>query len=85
MIAFAGMLCSAADKVGMKYPKDPDTYVENKNEYPHFFVFCMAQLARPIRMGEQFDNAEIIAKIPDDKIMKVSLNDLLKLGISWQQ
>lgn len=82
MLAFPGMLVEAAKKVGMKVPEDPDNF--DKNKFPHFVVFCNAQLCRPVCYhGEHWDNAKIIAAIPDDKIMEVSLNDLLKEGLSY--
>lgn len=46
--------------------------------------FCAVQLGR--RMGalnEHWDNAKVIAAIPDNEIKKVSLNDLIDLGLSW--
>lgn len=42
------MLVSAAEKAGMKVPLEPDKFEEYKEEYPHFFCFCMLQLYRPV-------------------------------------
>ena len=85
MMAFPGMLVEAAKKANMKTPPDPDTIEYDAEEYPHFHCYCLLQLARPIRWGEHWDNAEIIAKIPADKIMTMTLEDFLALGLHWQQ
>jgi len=80
MIVFPAMLVSAAEKAGMKVPPDPDKFDNNK--YPHFDVFCKVQLARPVlRHGEHWDNAKIIAKIPNKEIKKATLEGLLKRGL----
>jgi len=78
MLIFPGMLVSAAEKVGMAVPPDPEEFVTE--EYPHFRVFCNAQLGRAMNPGEHWDNAEIIAKIPDDEILKVTLEGLIAKG-----
>lgn len=84
MIAFPAMLVPAAEAAKMKVPKDPEHFKVEK--YPHFHVFCAVQLGRPVKFhGEHFDNAKIIAKISDEKIRKVTLADLLALGIHYCQ
>lgn len=81
MIAFPGILASAAEKAGMLVPNNPDKWQQFKNKYPHFFVFCAVQLGKSCRYpGEHWDNAKVIAKIPSKDIMKVSLEDLEELG-----
>lgn len=80
MIAFRGMLVGAAEKAGIKIPADPDKY--DKDEYTHWHVFCLVQLGRPTRYhGEHWDNAKVIAEIPDDEIAKVMLEDLIGRGL----
>ena len=80
-MAFPKMLRSAAEKAGMKVPPDTDHF--DPKEFPHFQVYCNVQLCRPIRWGEHWENAEIIAAIPKDKIMSVTLTDLLALGLEF--
>lgn len=84
MIAFPRMLVSAASAAGIKVPSNPDEFDSdtNRNEHPHFFVFCIAQLGRPILHGmpSHWSNAKIIAAIPNEQIMKVSLQNLFELG-----
>jgi hypothetical protein len=86
MIAFARMLVSAAQKAGMSVPEDPDSFKESKEAHPHFFVFCMLQLGRPVRYhGEHWhwDNAKLIAEIPKEEIMKLTLEDFIARGLSF--
>jgi hypothetical protein len=78
MIVFPRMLLGAAEKAGMKTPPDADNF--NAQEFPHFAVYCAMQLCRPIRWGEHWENAVVIAAIPDDKIMLVTHDDLAQLG-----
>lgn len=83
MIAFPGMLIQAAEKAGMKTPQDPDNF--SPAEFPHFQVFCLAQLCRPVCFhGEHWGNAKVIAGIPEKKIRSVTLDDLLSAGLSWR-
>jgi len=78
MIAFPGMLVPAAEKAGMPVPPDPDDF--SREKYPHFQVFCTAQLGRAVTHGEQWENAEIIAKFTDEEIVKATLEDLIAKG-----
>ena len=83
MMAFPGMLIGAAKEAGMKAPKDPDNF--DRDKYPHFFVFCKVQLCRPMQFGEHFENARLIASIDDDNIRRMTLTQLLALGLRYQQ
>lgn len=82
MILYPGMLVSAAEKAGMKVPPNPDGEW-NKDEYPHFNIYCLVQLARPIRWGEHWDNAKVVAAIPNDKLDSVTLQDLIENGLEF--
>lgn len=84
MLVFEGMLVEAAQKAGMKCPEDPDNTPYDRNDYPHFWVFCQLQLGRGIQWGEHWDNAVIIAKIPEEKLKTMLLPDFLALGLRWQ-
>lgn len=88
MLAFESMIAAAARDAGMKTP--PDSALDHDDrpkpgwspeEYPHFHVFCNAQLARPVEHGEHWDNAKIIAAIPEDKIKTTTFDDLRELGV----
>ena len=80
MIAFAGMLVKPAEEAGMKVPPDPDKF--NAKDYPHFDVFCKVQLGASLPSPTaHWDNAKIIAKVPNNEIMKVTFADLLQRGL----
>lgn len=79
MFAFPGLLVKAAEDAGMKVPSDPDNYVAS--DYPHFHVFCNAQIGRRMPYpGVHFDNARVIAEIPDDAILHMKVEDLVTRG-----
>lgn len=81
MMCYPGMLVSAAEKAGMKVPKDPDNF--DAKVYPHFNIFCNVQLNRAIRWGEHWENAEVVAKIPDGKLKTITLAELIDMGLGW--
>jgi hypothetical protein len=82
MMVFPEMLVDAAKQAGMKTPDDPDQF--DANEYPHFQVFCNVQLCRPITWGEHWDNAKVVAKVPDDKIRETTLEELIAQGLHFK-
>lgn len=82
MIAFPGMLVAAAEQAGMKTPDNPDDF--DREDYKHFQVFCNAQLCRPMSPGEHWDNAKVIAEIPEEEITTVTLADLIDRGVRIQ-
>jgi hypothetical protein len=81
MLAFPGMLIEAAKQAGMKIPPDADDF--DANEYPHFQVFCLTQLGRYMRPGEHWTNAEVIARIPANKIKTTTMGNLIDQGLAW--
>jgi hypothetical protein len=81
MMVYPGMLVDAAQKAGMKVPPDPDNY--DKAEYPHFDYFCLLQLARPIKWGEHWNNAKILAEIPIEKLNKMTINQFVEQGFEY--
>lgn len=84
MIAFPSMLVQVAQDAGMKVPDDPNAFEEHRDECPHFFCFCVLQLARSVVYhGEHFDNAKIIAAIPKKRLMKMTLQDFLNAGVHY--
>jgi len=82
MMIFPGVIAEAAEKAGMKVPPDPDGKWD-ENEYPHFNIFCDVQLCRRIRWGEHWENAKVVARIPEDKLVTVTLGDLIRDGLEW--
>lgn len=84
MLAFPSMLLSAAEQAGMKTPELDENDEFDRNKFPHFAVFCAVQLCRPmISLGEHWDNAKVIAEIPEHEIRTISLEGLLKRGLAW--
>lgn len=81
MLAFPGMLVPAAKQANMKVPPNPEEFPSD--EFPHFAVFCNAQLARPMSSStEHWSNAKVIAAVPEDQIRTVCLDDLIERGLT---
>lgn len=84
MLAFAFMLIDAAEQAGMKTPTLPrgvETF--DRDAYPHFDVFCKVQLARPMQPGEHWENAKVVASVPEDEIRGVTLEELVERGLIY--
>lgn len=80
MIAFPEMLVPAAVQAKMKVPDNPRSF--DTSEYPHFQVFCNVQLGFGMPSPTaHWDNAQVIAAIPDSEIMSVTRAQLLDLGL----
>jgi hypothetical protein len=83
MICYASELVDAAKKAGMEVPINPENWFEQRKDFPYFYIFCTVQLDKAVRCwNEHFTNAKIIGRIPNEKILKVSLYDLRELGAS---
>ena len=79
MIAFPMLLIGPAMEAGMSVPDDPDS--EDKDTYPHWFVFLEMQLGRPMPSpNSHWENAKVVAGIPDENIRLVTPEDLDRLG-----
>lgn len=79
MIAFPEMLMEPANKADMMVPPDVRKY--KSEEYPHFHLFCSAQLGQPMPdWTSHWDNAKVIAQIPLDKIKSITWDELKELG-----
>lgn len=85
MMCFKGMLVNIAKKAGMKVPSNPDDEETwDREDYPHFFVFCMLQLNRPMDWDEPSENAAIIAAVPEEKLKTMTVPDFLALGLRFK-
>ncbi len=82
MFAFPCMLTPAAKRAGMEVPKEftDQGLGFSKEDYPHFAVFCTAQLGRRMLPDDPWINAKIISAIPDDEIKLVTPEQLHTLG-----
>lgn len=80
MIAFPGMLINPAKEAGMKVPENADNF--DPKEFPHFKVFCNVQLGRRMPSPtSHWENAKIIASIPQEKIFTITIGELLTMEI----
>jgi hypothetical protein len=83
MIAFPGMLVSSAKDASMSVPPDVDDWDNRKEQFPHFWAFCMMQLGAPMPYpGVAFDNAKVIADIPLEALMTLSVNQIVERGFN---
>lgn len=81
MLAFPSMLADAAEKAGILLPKDCDRFDENKEQYPHWFVFCIMQLGQPMPSpGVHYENAKVIAELTDEEIVTLTHLQIVKRG-----
>lgn len=81
MIAFPELLVEPARKAGIKIPDDLVDYVAD--DYPHWHVYCIMQLGTPMpTFTAHWQNARIIAKIPQDKINLVTADKIIKMGFA---
>lgn len=79
MIAFDDMLVKPAEEAGIKVPPDLENY--NPENFPHWNVFCNLQLGSPMpNWTVHYDNAKVVAKVPDDKIKTIKVRELEELG-----
>jgi len=81
---FPEMFLNHVEGTGLKVPEDASEF--NKDEFPHWEVFLLLHLGRNIpNMNDIHYNAEIIAKIPDDQIRKITVNQLQALGVDLSE
>lgn len=84
MLVYPFSLIPAAKEAGMACPDEEVANMseveEAKDSYPHFFVYCMLQLCRPITWGNHWHNAEIIAAVPAEQLKTMSEQDFRNLG-----
>jgi len=80
MIAFPELLVKPAQKAEIKVPKDIKNY--DTNDYPHWHVYNVVQLGKPLpNFSAHWYNAKIIAQIPKEKIMSITIDELIELGL----
>ena len=89
MIAFPSMLIKAAKAAGIKTPPNEtkeeqdaiDSMTFEKEKFPYFTVYCIMQIGRRCNpMGCHWDNAKVIASIPEEKILTVTGAYILEMG-----
>lgn len=79
MIPQPYLLVPAAVKAGIEVPNDIHNF--EPEEYPHFAVFVNAQTNKLLPHAEaHFDNAKLVAQIPREVVLQMSLKDLVNRG-----
>lgn len=78
MLIYPSMIAGAAERAKMRVPADVDNY--KPDEFPHFHFFCCAQLSKRMTPGAHWENANIIAAIPEDELRTVTFQQLLDKG-----
>jgi hypothetical protein len=53
----------------------------DKHEYPHWFVFTMLHLDRPVDTDVLENNARIIGRLTREEVMNVTPDDLKRMGV----
>ena len=76
MFCFKSMFRPHIKNSNLKMPENFDEY--NPEEYPHFHVFMLMHLARPIDITALESNANIIAGISEEDI-KTGLAKLISI------
>jgi len=81
MLAFPVMLKKPAEQAGIPTPDNADLYEEYKELYPHFFIFCRMQLGAPMPYPSvHFDNAKIVASIPEQELQTITHEEIVRRG-----
>jgi hypothetical protein len=81
MLAFVELLIQPAKDAGMKVPEDCLDY--DYTECPHFHVYAVAQLGRPMPWpGAARDNAKVVAAISAEEIRTVTYEQLVEKGFA---
>ncbi len=79
MLVFPGLIENAAREAGIAVPPDVDDF--DPDEFPHFHFFCVVQLGRSMNShNEHWENAKVVAKIPEEKIRTINLFQLQEMG-----
>ena len=80
MMAFPSMIAETARQAGMKVPPNEGEDDFSPDEFPHFHVYCNVQLGVALTWGNHWENAKIIASIPEDKLRSITVQDLEVMG-----
>lgn len=52
-----------------------------REDYPHFHVFCIMTLGRPIKQpGGHYENAKVLAALTDEEVTTIDFNGLVAKG-----
>lgn len=83
MYGFPSMLANAAEKAGISVPDEPDNFEDERNNHPHFYVFCKCQLGQPLPFpGCHHNNARLISSLSVEEVKVISFDELLLKGFA---
>ena len=72
-------LRAAAENAGIEVPDETEEFVIS--EYPHFALFCYAQLNKPMKFPfDHWTNAKVIAKLSHCGLKEISPQGLFEMG-----
>ena len=75
------MLIAPAKEAGMKVPPNAEDF--KHADFPHFAVYVGIQLGRQLPYPTaHWDNAKMIAAVPEDKIFDVTFDQLVADGLA---
>lgn len=81
MFAFPGMFAPHIKDSDLKMPEDFDDF--DVKEYPNFALFLASHVGFTINIEDLENNANIIAKIPEEKIENITMRELWDLGVVY--
>lgn len=65
----------------MPVPEDPDNFLDLKEEFPNFAVYCLLQIGTSMpNWNSARTNAEIVANVPADRVKHLTLAQFEELG-----
>jgi len=79
-VAFFNPCMYNVEGTGLVTPPNVDDF--KATEYPHFHVFLNVHLGQAFDLSTIEANACIIAAIPNEKILEITLRELYKLGVN---
>lgn len=79
MIAFPELLVEPACEASIRVPLDPEVY--DADRFPFWHVYAVWQIGRPLPDPvAHWDNAYVIAAVPEEKIRHVTFDELKARG-----
>jgi hypothetical protein len=85
MIAFASLLVPPAEQAGIKIPDvvSDDNLTYDPKDYPHWHIFCNAQLGTPMPSADaHWNNAHVVASLSEFDTKVITMKELVDRGFS---
>jgi len=83
VITLSLLLVNPAREAGIKVP--PDEHLDDyaPDEYPHWHVYLLCQIGAPMpHASAHWENAKVIAEIPEGEIRTITRAQLTKRGFA---